>query len=223
VCDLYRDAPDLHLEGVRIVSTDEKTGIQALERMAEDLPMRPGSPRKREYDYIRHGTACLMANFEVATGRVISPTLGQTRTEGDYARHIEATVATDPQARWIIVNDQLNTHKSEALVRLVARLCGMDCSLGEKGVSGVLKDMGSRKAFLEDASHRICFLYPPKHCSWLNQVEIWLGILTKRLIKRGNFRSVDDLMEKIRQFVTFFNENLAKPYKWTYEGKPLKI
>lgn len=223
MCDLYRDAPELHLEGVRIISTDEKTGIQALERMAEDLPMRRGSPRKREYDYVRHGTACLMANFEVATGRVISPTLGPTRTEEDYAGHIEATVATDPQARWVIVNDQLNTHKSEALVRLVARLCGSGEDLGEKGSSGVLKNMESRKAFLEDTSHRICFLYPPKHCSWLNQVEIWLGILCKRLLRRGSFKSVEELMDKIRQFIVFFNENLAKPFKWTYEGKPLKI
>ncbi len=220
---MYREAPELQREGVRIVSTDEKTGIQALERMAADKPMRPGSVRKREHDHIRHGTACLMANLEVATGQVICPTLVQTRTEEDYVRHIEATVATDPQARWIFVNDQLNTHKSEGLVRLVARLCSLEDDLGEKEVRGILKNMESRKAFLENVSHRVCFVYPPKHCSWLNQVEIWFGILSKRLLKKGNFKSLDDLMEKIRQFIGFFNENLAKPFKWTYEGKPLKI
>lgn len=215
--------PELHEQGVRIISTDEKTGIQALERIAQDKPMRPGSPCKREYDYIRHGTACLMANFEVATGQILHPSLGQTRTEEDYVQHIEATIATDPGTRWIIINDQLNTHKSEGLVRLIARLCDTGIDLGEKGESGILKNMETRKAFLEDVSHRICFIYPPKHCSWLNQVEIWFSILSRKLIKRGNFKSLDDLMDKIRRFIDFFNHHLAKPFKWTYEGKPLKI
>ncbi len=96
------------------MSVDEKTGMQALERLHASKPARPGLVERIEFEYHRHGTLCLIANFEVATGKIISPTLGPTRTEADFAAHIEATIATDADARWIFVADQLDTHRLPA-------------------------------------------------------------------------------------------------------------
>jgi len=164
---------------------------------------------------------CLIANFFVATGRVIDSTIGPTRTEEDFASHIRRTVGADADAGWVFVVDPLNTHMSQQLVRLVTELCGLDVDLGAKGKRGVLKSMKSRKAFLSDTAHRIRFVYTPRHSSWLNQVEIWFSILTRRLLKRGNFSSVDDLRKKLLAFIEYFNAVLAKPFKWTYTGRPL--
>ncbi len=120
----------MHAAGVHLVSTDEKTGIQALERKAPTLPMRPGLVERREFEYIRHGTRCLTVNFEVATGRIVAPTVGPTRTEADFAAHITQTVMTDPTGEWVFIVDQLNTHKSETLVRWVAAQCDIETDLG---------------------------------------------------------------------------------------------
>ncbi len=174
-------------------------------------------------EYERHGTQGLIANFEVATGKVICPTVGDTRTEEDFVAHIRGTVATYPSEEWIFICDQLNTHKSQGLVRLVAELCGLKEELGKKGSSGILYNMKSRATFLENKSHSIRFVYTPKHCSWLNQIEIWFGILSRRLLKRGNFSSTEELKNRILKFIEFFNETLAKPFRWTYIGKPLLI
>ena len=179
-------------EGGHVISTDEKTGIQALERAAPTLPMKPGLVERPEYEYLRHGTQCLIANFDVATGEVVAPTVGPSRTEADFAGHIAHTIATDPEALWLCIVDQLNTHKSEALVRLVASACGIEEDLGEKEKRGILQSMPTRAAFLSDVHHRIRFLYTPKHTSWLNQIELWFSILVRRLLRRGNFTSVED-------------------------------
>lgn len=225
VCATYAAAPGLYEKlGTHTVSTDEMTGIQALERIAPTKPVQPGREARREFEYTRHGTQTLIANFHVVTGQAISPTVGESRTEEDFVRHVQRTVATDPEAGWVFVADQLNTHKSEGLVRLVARLCGLDeQALGKKGKSGVLKSLSSRKEFLEDDSHRIRFVYTPKHCSWLNQIEIWFSILARRVIRRGNFTSKEDLRDKILAFIDYFNEVLAKPFKWTFTGQVLQV
>jgi DDE superfamily endonuclease len=224
VCACYQAAPALlEHEGAHTVSTDEMTGIQALERIAPTKPMQPGRPERREFEYKRNGTQCLIGNFEVATGEVISPTVQPTRTEQDFAAHITRTVATDTQAGWVFVVDNLTIHCSESLVRYVAAACGIEDDLGKKGKRGVLKSVATRKAFLTNKSHRIRFVYVPKHTSWLNQIEIWFSILVRRVIKRGNFTSVADLRAKILAFIEYFNRTLAKPFKWTFTGRPLNV
>lgn len=202
-----------------MISCDEKTGIQALDRTM--TPMKVGQCERQDSSYQRHGTQCLIANFEVATGRVISPTIGDTRTEIDFLNHIEQTVNEAPKANWIFILDQLNTHKSASLVEYVAQACALDIDLGEKGKSGILKDMETRQAFLSNPSHRIRFFYTPKHASWLNQVEVWFSILSARLLKRLICDSTDSLKNKISNFITYFNETAAKAFKWTYNGRPL--
>lgn len=224
MCDLYAEAPALHAAGIHIVSSDEKTGIQALERLYPTRPMQPGLVERREFEYIRHGTQCLTANFEIATGRIIAPTLGDTRTEADFLAHVAQTVAEDPQGTWIFVLDHLNTHQSESLVRWVAQQCATltsEADLGVKGNCGILASMNSRAAFLQDTTHRIRFVYTPKHTSWLNQVEIWFSILVRRLLKRASFTSIENLRQGILAFIEFFNRAKAKPFKWTYAGRPL--
>lgn len=223
LCGLYDDAQTLHRCGVRIVCTDEKTGIQALEHKHPIHPMKSGQPELREHGYERHGTQCLTANFEVATGQIVAPTVAKTRTEEDFANHVADTIETDPKAVWIFVSDNLNTHMSETLVRLVGTECGFSGDLGEKGKSGVLKSMETRKEFLEAPNHRIHFVFTPKHTSWMNQVEIWFSILYRRVLKRGSFESEEDLRERILSFIDYFNRTLAKPFKWTYAGRPLSI
>ena len=221
MCDLYLETPQLHEQGVHIVSTDEKTGIQALERKFPTLPTRPGLIERREFEYIRHGTLCLIANFDVALGNIFSPSIGPTRTEEDFLAHISQTVATDPQGTWVFICDQLNTHVSASLVQWVAGQRGIEADLGTKGKAGILRSMKTRAAFLSDETHRIRFVYTPVHTSWLNQVEIWFSILVRRLLKRGNFVSLDDLRGQILAFIDYFNRTMAKPFKWTYRGRPL--
>jgi hypothetical protein len=223
VCTVYAAAEARHAAGGHTVSIDEKTGIQALERLHPALPLRSGRIERLEFEYARHGTQCLIANFEVATGQVIAPTVGPTRTEVDFAAHVTQTIAGDPTAEWILIMDQLNTHQSEALVRVVATACGITSDLGVKGESGILQSMASRKGFLEDPSHRIRVLYTPKHNSWLNQIEIWFGILARRVLRRGTFTSTTELRDRILAFITYFNATLAKPFKWTYKGRPLTV
>ncbi|MCC6280381.1 MAG: transposase [Saprospiraceae bacterium] len=211
------------MEGVKTISVDEKTGIQALERNAPDLPLDYGKTRKREFEYTRHGTQCLIANWDVVKGGILCPTIGETRNEEDFQQHLQKTAESDPAIKkWCIVLDNLNTHQSEAMVRWIAAIIGTEkADLGKKGKDGILKNMETRAAFLTDPTHPVYFVYTPKHCSWLNQVEIWFGILTKRLLRFGNFTSIQDLKEQIEHFIEYFNKTMAKPFKWTYNGKPL--
>jgi transposase len=210
--------------GERTISLDEMTGIQALERKNPDLSMRPGKIQRREFEYIRHGTQTLIASFDVANGRVIDASVGKTRTEMDYLTHVQQTIATDLAAvKWHLIMDCLNTHQSASLVRYVAISEGLDIDLGIKGKSGILQSMKTRTEFLTDPSHRIVFHFTPKHCSWLNQIEMWFGILMQKLLKRGNFLSQADLKTRILDFIDYFNRTMAKPFQWTYKGKALAV
>ena len=222
VCDTYLAAPERErTDQTHTVCVDEMTGLQALERNAPSKAMIAGKCQLIEFEYTRHGTLCLIGNFVVTTGELLRPTIGPTRTEADFASHIEQTVATDPEGSWVFVVDNLNIHCSESLVKLVAEACEVPTDLGKKGMRGVLKSVASRQAFLSESSHRIRFVYLPKHSSWLNQIEVIFGVIMRKVIRRGSFTSVEDLRTKLLNFIAYFNRVFAKPFRWTYTGRPL--
>ena len=223
VCSLYKQALALHEQGVHLICCDEKTGMQALERTHSTLPAVPGYIERQEEHYIRHGTQSLIANFEVATGQILTPTVAPTRNEEDFANHLLQTVATDLDGKWIFIVDNLDTHQSESLVCLVADLCDLDQDLGKKGRSGILRSKATRAAFLADPTHRIRFVYTPKHASWLNQIELWFSILVRRMLKRASFTSLEELKARVLAFIEYFNNTMAKPFKWTYTGRALVV
>jgi len=222
VCTVYEATSALAAAGTHVASTDEMTGIQALERLHPSLPMQPGHVEREEFEYKRHGTQSLIANLEVATGQIIARSLGPTRTEADFAAHIAQTIQTDPQAAWIFITDQLNTHQSETLVRLVAEQCAIQGDLGIKGKSGHLASMSTRAAFLSGLSHRIRFVYTPRHSSWLNQIEIWFSILVRRLLSRLSCLSVQELRTRILAFIAYYNRTSHGAFHWTYKGPPAR-
>lgn len=224
ICQLILEAIGNDNANRHLISVDEKTGIQALERIAEDQPMQKGKVRRLEYDrvagrYERHGTTCLMAAQHVANGELMHYNLQATRNEQDFLSFIQGIVAKLPQENDIIIlADQLNTHMSASLVEWIARQINCKASLGKKNYSGILKNKKTRKAFLEDENHRIRFVYTPKHCSWLNPVENWFAKLQRHVIRYGNFPSVEALETKIEKYINFYNSCLAKPLKWKFKG-----
>jgi len=223
VCDAYLEASTLYFQyHTHTVCVDEMTGVQALERNAQAIPMQAGQPERIEFEYTRHGTLCLIGNWHVVLGRMIAPTIRQQRKEEDFLWHIHNTIATDVDAGWVFVMDNLNTHSSDSLVRYVAQLEGIDeNTLGKKGRHGILTSVASRQAFLSDRAHRVRFVYLPKHTSWLNQIETVFGVVTRRALRRGNFKSLEALRERLLDFIDYFNRTFAKPFRWTYTGRPL--
>lgn len=223
VCQVYLNAASLNeTQGTHVVCVDEMTSLQANERLAAGKTPKPGQTGLRECQYIRHGTLSLTGSWDVVAGQMIAWTIAKTRTAEDFAAHILKTVQADPNGEWIFVMDNLNTHYGEPIVRAIAELLGMDQSkLGDKKKrKGILGCVASRKEFLTDVSHRIRFVFIPKHSSWLNQIERVFGVISARVMRYGNFTSVEDLEQKLTTFIDYFNKTFAKPISWKYDGKP---
>ena len=177
---------------------------------------------KVECQYTRHGTLSLTGSWDVVQGQMIHTTIDETRNGEDFAAHIRQTIEADPLASWIIVADNLNTHYGEPIVRTVAELLGIEqAEMGDKKRRrGILGCVQSRREFLTDHSHRIRFVYTPKHSSWLNQIEVIFGVIASRVIRVGDFSSQQDLKDKLLEFITYYNRTYAKPLNWTYTGRP---
>ena len=193
--------------------------MQALQRDGVSLPLAKGRVKKREFNYIRHGTQSLIAGIQIATGEVYGQ-IGQTRTEEDFVDFIDYIVKGEQEGlNYIFIVDQLNIHKSEALVRWVANINNDTAQLGVKGKYGILKDMNSRMEYLSRKTGRIRFVFTPKHCSWLNLIEVWFSQLSKRVLQFGDFTSQDDLAEKVLNYLDYYNRYLAKSFKWSATKK----
>ena len=195
ICALYLNALRCFAQGRVVICSDEKTGMQILERASPTQPIAPGQPEKREHEYIRHGTRALLASFIVATGQVVW-NLGQTRTSADFAAHLAHVVQQLPDMHrydWVV--DNLNTHWSLDVCRVVAQWCK---------VPFVAKDLRrgvQRRAFLSDPTHKHVFHFTPKHGSWLNQVELWFSVFARRFLKRGDFCSAQDFATRLDDYL----------------------
>jgi DDE superfamily endonuclease/Homeodomain-like domain-containing protein len=221
VWDTYLAAPErARTHPTHTISADEMTGLPALERVAPSEAMIAGKCPRIEFEYARHGPLCRIGDSVVTTGELLRPTIGPTRTEADFARPIEQAVASDPEGSWVVVADNWTIPGSGSLVQRVAQACEVPKGLGKKGVRGVLKSVASRPAFWSESSHRIRFVYLPQRSSWLNQIEVIVGVIMREVIRRGSFTPVEDLRGKLLKFITYFNRVFAKPFRWTYTGRP---
>jgi transposase len=215
ICKLYVDAPVLHQQGALVICCDEKTGMQILQRKHPTISVQPGKPEKREHEYIRHGTRCLIASFVVPTGKVVWD-LGVTRTSLDFATHLNHVTSQFPDHQrfhWVL--DNLNTHWSLDVCELMARLHGLPFHKKD------LRTGTQRRSFLTDPEHKHVFHFTPKHGSWLNQVELWFSTLARRFLKRGDFASAQDFVARLTLYLDDHNARRAHPYRWTYTGQPL--
>jgi transposase len=215
ICQLYVTALEVYEQGRLIICCDEKTGMQVLERKAPTQPAQPGRRERREHEYIRRGTRVLINSLAVATGQ-IAWTIGATRTATDFVAHLQHAYQHLPRMqRYAWVLDNLNTHWSLDVCRLVARWCKVPFEPDK------LKKGVQRRAFLSDPSHHHVFHFTPKHGSWLNQAELFFGTLQRRFLARGGFRSMKDFERRLECFLKDYNTRHAHPYRWTYTGEPL--
>jgi hypothetical protein len=215
VCRLYLQAPALYRQGHLLLSTDEKSGMQVLQRGQPTRRAIPGHPERRERDYVRHGTRTLIASFAVPTGEVVWD-LGPTRTNDDFAAHLLHALrhfAGFEQMTWVV--DNLNTHYSLQACEVLAAVNGRPFW------PGALRTGAQRRAFLSDPGYPFRLVYLPRHGSWLNQVELFFSVLARRWLRRGDFAGVADFEARLRVFLEDYNARQAHPYRWTYTGEPL--
>ena len=215
ICRLYLNAPRLYQQGRLLICCDEKTGMQILGRKYPTQPAAPGKPEKREFEYIRYGTRALITSFVVPTGEVIWD-LGQTRTSEDFGRHLGHVVTHCRQFDhfdWVV--DNLNTHWSLEVCEYIAALSAVPF------VPRQLQTGAQRRAFLTDPTHKHVFHFTPKHGSWLNQVELWFSVLSRRFLRRGDFTGAAEFEQRLLAFLADYNAHHAHPYRWTYTGQPL--
>jgi hypothetical protein len=215
ICGLYLKAPVLYQQGRLLLCCDEKTGMQVLDRAFPTQLAVPGKPEKREFEYIRLGTRTMITTFVAATGEVIWD-LGPTRTSLDFRAHVLRVAKHFPHMKgfdWVV--DNLNTHMSLELCEVVAYLCGLPFQPKH------LKTMEQRRAFLSNPEHKHVFHFTPVHGSWLNQVELFFGVLSRQFLRRGDFVSIEEFEKRLLAYMEDYNQNKAHPYRWTYNGEPL--
>ena len=189
---------DLYLnppEGSVVVCVDEKTGMQALGRKHPLKPAAVGRAGRQEYEYKRNGTRTLFAAFFPHTGEVIG-ICSPTRTGEDLVRFMEDLAVVTEGKMVHVIWDNLNTHFDG-------------------------KDKRWTK-FNERHGGRFHFHYTPIHASWVNQVELFFGILQKRVLRYAEFDSVEDLEAAVYRFLCQWNDAEAKPFRWTFKGYPLQ-
>jgi transposase len=214
ICRLYLDAPLLWQMGELVLSTDEKTGILIRRRKHKSKPIRPGLPRRREHEYVRLGSRHLSATFCVPTGQVAYD-LTRTHNGQDFAAHLRHAALEMPLAEryhWVLDNNR--THSTPGVCAVVAGLSGLPVPEG-------LLTAKARREWLSDPSHKHVFHFTPVHGSWLNQVELFFSVLSRKLLKRDDFASEEAFVQRLVQWLDFYNEEWAHPYKWTYAGTPL--
>ena len=217
IFDIYTNIDLLTEENTFVYSMDEKMGVTAREHISNKQLMKPGVCERIDPEYKRHGTTGIIASLNIATGEIVNPLVQQTRTELDLLTHITGVIKINETAEHIFLVDNLNTHVSESLVKMVAEYEGMDLDeLGKKGKCGILENKTTRRSFLENPKHKIRFVYTPKHCSWLNQIECWFSIITRALLNRRlSVVSVEELEDKIHKFINYYNTFMKKPFDWS--------
>ncbi len=215
ICRLYVRSPMLYRQGELVIGTDEKTGMQILQRKYPTQLARPGHPEKREHEYVRHGTRALIASFVIPTGELVWD-LGLTRTSIDFANHLRQVARRFgewPRITWVL--DNLNTHWSLAACQVLAGLNRLRFDPRQ------LRTGIERRAFLSDPDHRYRFVFTPKHGSWLNQVELFFSVLARRFLRRGEFASAGEFEQRLAAYLAAYNAREKHPYRWTYTGQPL--
>lgn len=209
VIRLYLEPPPRSV----VLCVDEKTGMQALERLFPDKLMLPGKPALREFGYIRHGTVTLFGAFNPHTGK-ISGQLTERHRAREFCEFLKRIVKKHPRREIHLIVDNFKTHLTEEVRKLVAKLCRLNW---EKMTEE------EKKGVLQKPNKRIVFHFLPFHASWLNQIEIWFSFLSRDLLRRGSFTSKKDLKQKLFHYIQDYNRHRAHPFKWTYTGQPLAV
>jgi transposase len=182
VVGLYLAPPD----NAVVVSVDEKSQVQAPDRTAPMLPLRPGLAARRTHDYKRHGTTTLFAALEIATGKITADACYPRHRHQEFLRFLKKVAAAHPGVELHVVLDNYGTHKHPEV----------------------------RRWLVKPENKRITLHFTPTGCSWLNMVEIFFGIITRQAIRRGTHRSVRELIETIETFIDGWNDR-CQPFIWT--------